>query len=86
MVWGGSPCRTADQQYYKQAGKRTLTLRTFFKIVWGSRWGVKKPFSALFAWAGVYRARRSELQISKNNRKNNCSRPAYSIVDRTRVY
>ena len=23
-----------DQQYYKQAGKRALTLRTFFKIVW----------------------------------------------------
>ena len=33
-----------DQQYYKQAGKRTLTLRTFFKIVLGSGWGVKKTF------------------------------------------
>ena len=31
-----------DQQYYKQAGKRTLTLRTFFKSVWGSGWGDKK--------------------------------------------
>ena len=31
-----------DQQYYKQGGKRTLTLRTFFKFVWGSGWGVKK--------------------------------------------
>ena len=29
------PGSTADQQYYKQAGKRTLTLRTFFKIVCG---------------------------------------------------
>ena len=34
--------RVGDQQYYKQAGKRTLTLRTFFKIVWGSGWGDKK--------------------------------------------
>ena len=25
----------SDQQYYKQAGKQTLTLRMFFKIVWG---------------------------------------------------
>jgi hypothetical protein len=31
-----------DQQYYKQAGERTLTLRTYFKFVWGARWGVKK--------------------------------------------
>jgi hypothetical protein len=30
---------------------------------------------------GVYRARRSDVQISKNNRKNNCSRPASNIVD-----
>jgi hypothetical protein len=31
-----------DQQYYEQARERTLTLRTFFKFVWGFSWGVKK--------------------------------------------
>ena len=70
-----------DQQYYKQAGKRTLTLHTFFKIVWGSGWGVKKPFSELFAWVRVYRARRSELQISKNNTFFKIDWPASDIVD-----
>jgi hypothetical protein len=31
-----------DQHYYKQAGERILTLRTFFKFVCDAGWGVKK--------------------------------------------
>jgi hypothetical protein len=36
------PKYVGDPQYYKQTGERTLTLRTFFKLVWGAGWGVKK--------------------------------------------
>ena len=41
---GGRATRSINNTIlkYKQGGKRTLTLRTFFKIVWGSGWGVKK--------------------------------------------
>ena len=70
-----------DQQYYKQGGKRTLTLRTFFKIVWGSGWGAKKHFSVLSVWGSVYRARRSDPQISKNNTFFKIDLPASDIVD-----
>ena len=70
-----------DQQYYKHGGKRTLTLRTFFKIVWGSGWGAKKHFSVLSVWGSVYRARRSDPQISKNNTFFKIDLPASDIVD-----
>ena len=68
--------------YYKQAEIRALTLHTFFKFVWGAGWGVKKPFSELFVWVGVYRARRSEIQISIITGETTADQHAYSTVDR----